>query len=389
MGEELTAAVAVLMLLAQIGELFVPIAHYLGLLIAASATLLATISLVRRPNFIPKVPEGTVERRRDHSETGYLLSQSCNAFPIGLLVLNPRKQIIWSNNMARKWFDDPNLHSLTCKDLLCTDRNCPACIVELALNGQPTHPIVRQYKMLDGPLLLQISAVHVRSSEDHEARVLLIAQDVTAEHLLSRRSSTGAVMMSDVLSQLTGLRGHEMRVHATNVARWSIAIARRLGVTYEEIDRIEAAALIHDIGKLAIPETILEKPGSLTPEERAIVETHPDLGAKIAADVPPLSDLASMIKHHHERWDGTGYPDRLEGAGIPLGARIIAVADVYEAMTSHRPYREALPTEDVIAYLVEARGTAFDAAVVDALLRELKTKGNGPSGGSWGGRKWD
>lgn len=381
MNKKLIVWVAALMLLAEIGEVFVPTAHYLGLLIAAGATLLFTISLARQSDDVAKVP-GTKRasvRRWDHSETGYLLSQSCNAFPIGLLVLNPKKQVIWSNKMAREWFDDPNLHSLTCQDLLCIDRNCPACIVGLAFDGQPTDPIVRQYRKLKSPLFLQISAVHTEPSEDHPERVLLIARDVSAEHLLSRQSSSGLIMMSDVLSQLSGLRDHEMRVHATNVARWSTTIARRLGVTYPETDRIEAAALIHDIGKLGIPESILGKPGSLTPEERAMVETHPDLGAEIAADVSPLSELAPIIRHHHERWDGTGYPNRLEGPGIPLGARILAVADVYDAMTSRRPHRDAASTESVIAYLTEARGQAFDPAVVDALLREVQAMGGRPS----------
>ncbi|MHB8946479.1 MAG: HD-GYP domain-containing protein [Bacillota bacterium] len=380
MGKTQTAVMAVLMMLTEIAEVFAPAIHYLSLLIAASAALLSTISLVSQPNGIPKVPEGVGERKRDRSETGYLLSQSYNALPIGILVLNSRKQVLSSNAMARKWFDDPHLHSLTCKDLICVERNCRDCIVEQALNDQLTDPIMRQYRTLHGPLFLQISAIHVKPSEDHGERVVLIAQDVTAERMLFRKSSSGTIALSETLARVSGLRDHQMRVHATSVARWSVRIARRLGVSYDQIDRIEAAALVHDIGKFAIPEKILGKPGALAPEERAIIETHPEIGAEAVAEIAPLSDLAPLIKHHHERWDGSGYPSRLQGPSIPLGSRIIAVADVFDAMISRRPYREALPERGAIAYLVEARGKAFDAAVVDALLGELEAKENNPSG---------
>lgn len=370
-----TVVMLALLLLAEIGEAFAPDMHYLSLSIATGAALWSAVYLGRHRNVNLKGREGIAKRKLELSEMGFLLSRSYNSLPIGILVLNARKQIVSSNARARKWFDDPNLHSLTCKDLICEDGNCQDCIVEQALNEQPTDPIIRQYRKLQGPLFLEIRTIHIKPLADHGERVLLVAQDVTARHLLARKSDADVIALAEALAQVAGLRDHELGVHATNVARWSAAIARRLGVAYEEVDRIEAAASVHDIGKMAIPEKILLKPGPLAPEERAIVETHPEIGAEVVANVGALSTLAPMVKHHHERWDGSGYPDRLKGPNIPLGARIIAVADVYDALVTRRPYREALPAEGAIAYLVEGRGKAFDSAVVGALLRELVVKG--------------
>jgi HD-GYP domain-containing protein (c-di-GMP phosphodiesterase class II) len=135
--------------------------------------------------------------------------------------------------------------------------------------------------------------------------------------------------------------------------------------------------LLHDVGKIGIPETILHKPGGLDPEEFQRMRDHPEIGARILEDVEGLAEVAPLVRYHQERWDGViggdfpGYPHGLAGEEIPLGARIIAVVDAYDAMTSDRPYRAAKPACDAIEELRRERGHQFDPAVVDAFLTLL------------------
>ena len=162
--------------------------------------------------------------------------------------------------------------------------------------------------------------------------------------------------------------------HSAAVAVYAREIARELGLSSEDQERIHLTGLVHDIGKVGLPPGILEKPGALTPDERLTMEQHSVIGERILSRVEDYaSDIATVVRHHHERVDGTGYPDGLTGDAIPLMARIIAVADAYDAMTSARPYRDAMPSGTALARLVEGVGAQFDAAVVSAFQRVLST----------------
>jgi diguanylate cyclase (GGDEF)-like protein len=151
-----------------------------------------------------------------------------------------------------------------------------------------------------------------------------------------------------------------------DVADLAEAVARRLGVSPDELSKIRQAAELHDVGKLAIPEEILSKPGTLTGDEWEFVKRHPLIGERILATAPDFGGSARLVRASHERWDGTGYPDRLTGAEIPLGARIISVCAAFEAMTSTRPYAPQLESEDAMSELVRGAGTQFDPEVVAA-----------------------
>ena len=158
--------------------------------------------------------------------------------------------------------------------------------------------------------------------------------------------------------------------HSRRVAEKARVIARAVGLRDKEIERIVAAALLHDVGKIhEVFGPILSKPGRLTPEEQVIMRTHPVKSAELAGTVTQLRDVVPLIRHHHENWDGTGYPDGLTGDDIPLGSRIIMFADTIDAMTTDRPYRAALDATSVRKELVRFRGTQFDPQICDALLR--------------------
>ncbi|HET8651992.1 MAG TPA: diguanylate cyclase [Gaiellaceae bacterium] len=158
--------------------------------------------------------------------------------------------------------------------------------------------------------------------------------------------------------------------HSTRVAELGAWIAQRLGLDQEQVELTRLAGSLHDLGKLAIPEEILRKPGPLTEPERLVLERHPQIGHRMLESLG-VDPVAEWVLHHHERWDGTGYPSRLRGEEIPLGARIIFVADAYDAMTSDRAYRGRLTPREAVAELERCAGSQFDPQIVAAFAREL------------------
>jgi putative nucleotidyltransferase with HDIG domain len=159
--------------------------------------------------------------------------------------------------------------------------------------------------------------------------------------------------------------------HAQRVTSYALALAQECIADPTLIRSIEMAALLHDIGKLGIPDRVLGKPGPLTGEEYAQVKQHVIIGADILSNVGLPPQLARIVRHHHENWDGSGYPDGLRGDEIPLGARVLAVVDCYDALTSDRPYRRELPHETAIAMIREGRGKMYDPQIADAFLSLL------------------
>ena len=156
--------------------------------------------------------------------------------------------------------------------------------------------------------------------------------------------------------------------HVRRVQTLSMIIAGQLGINDEsELRAIEAGALLHDTGKVAVPDYLLNKPGKLTPDEYELIKLHAPIGAEILKAVDFPYAVVPIVRHHHENWDGTGYPDGIKGEAIPIGARIISVVDCFDALTSDRPYRRALSDEDAIAIIQERRGTMYAPPVVDAL----------------------
>ncbi|MFL5920503.1 MAG: HD-GYP domain-containing protein [Gaiellaceae bacterium] len=163
--------------------------------------------------------------------------------------------------------------------------------------------------------------------------------------------------------------------HTEEVVRLAVAVAAELDLELEAVRNVELGAVLHDIGKVRVPEAILNKPGPLTEEEWTVMRTHPEVGERILQPIQSLQGILPIVRHHHERWDGTGYPDRLVGRAIPLGARIVAVCDAYRAMTEDRPYRKALAAADARRELSDGVGSQFDGDCVEALFRALDRRG--------------
>ena len=185
------------------------------------------------------------------------------------------------------------------------------------------------------------------------------------------RSEPEAVGVARALALVSGLRKGALEVHAESVADLSVRVAEKLGLPESLVLRCQLGGLLHDVGKVSIPDRILSKPGPLDDAEWAVMQTHPAIGEEIVRAVEALRDAAPAVRHHHERYDGTGYPDRLAASAIPIEARIVAAADAYSAMTADRPYSGARTPQEAMVELRRCAGSQLDPRVVSALLAVL------------------
>src|SRR5262249_40717507 len=157
--------------------------------------------------------------------------------------------------------------------------------------------------------------------------------------------------------------------HSERVARIAVELGRELGLSEDEVGDIYLAGLLHDVGKIGIRDTVLCKPGALTPEEFEHIKQHVTIGYTILSGLKQIRNLLPGVLYHHERYDGTGYPDKLAGEAIPLMARILAVADAYDAMSTNRPYRDSMPCRRVEEILIEGANKQWDGRIVDAFVK--------------------
>lgn len=160
--------------------------------------------------------------------------------------------------------------------------------------------------------------------------------------------------------------------HSDRVSEYSVLIGKYMGLPEDDLKTLRIGGLFHDVGKIGVPDSILLKTDKLTDDEYSEIKNHPTIGAHILSTATIFQDLIPIVKHHHEKYDGTGYPSKLAGEDIPFFARIAAVADTFDAMTSKRTYRDALPLDVVIAEIERCKGTQFDPKIADVFLDILK-----------------
>jgi response regulator RpfG family c-di-GMP phosphodiesterase len=172
----------------------------------------------------------------------------------------------------------------------------------------------------------------------------------------------------EAIATAVEVRGAEIEGHGQRVSLYTVAAARRLGIDGDELEQLRWGAILHDVGMIAVPDAILLKPDQLLPQEWALVRAHPDHGVRLLQHVPGLGSALSIVRFHHERFDGAGYPLGLRGTAIPIGARIFAVADALDAITTDRPYRPTRTWEQARVEILQGRGSHFDPTVVDAFL---------------------
>ena len=221
---------------------------------------------------------------------------------------------------------------------------------------------------------LQLSVSLGCSSKTKEEEDLQLTLRQAEEWMYHQKLLEGSSYRNAVISTLLATlyeKSMETEAHAERLKDYCQAVGKALKMTGEEMNELALLAVLHDIGKVGIPEAILQKPGPLTPPEWTEMRRHSEIGYRIAQSAPELSVVAEYILSHHERWDGEGYPRKLKGEEIPLFCRILAVADAYDAMTNDRVYRKALPREDALAELNKNAGTQFDPVVVELFVHSL------------------
>jgi HD-GYP domain-containing protein (c-di-GMP phosphodiesterase class II) len=183
------------------------------------------------------------------------------------------------------------------------------------------------------------------------------------ESLVAQRTS-----LICAFNQLLDLKDLNTGVHSTRLAEWGMRVGQELGLEDGALRDLEIAALLHDIGKIGIPDSILRKPAKLDDTEYSLMKRHPEYGWAVLRMLPGFDRAALYILHHHESFDGAGYPAKLAGSEIPLASRIVSVTDAFDAMVSSRPYRRGLPFEEAVRRLTQASGTQFDPSVVESFL---------------------
>jgi diguanylate cyclase (GGDEF)-like protein/putative nucleotidyltransferase with HDIG domain len=205
--------------------------------------------------------------------------------------------------------------------------------------------------------------------EDEKKRVEVEKAHVEAEKRHVEEVSALHVRTIEALALAIDAKDHTTHKHLHRVRTYAIEVAKELGLGENDIDALRAAALLHDVGKLAVPDHIINKPGRLTPEEFEKMKIHPIVGAEILEKVAFPYSVAPIVRSHHEKWDGSGYPDGLQGEQIPIGARILAAVDCLDALASDRQYRKALPLDEAMKRVAEDSGTAFDPKIIKILQR--------------------
>jgi diguanylate cyclase (GGDEF)-like protein len=219
---------------------------------------------------------------------------------------------------------------------------------------------------------MNIEEDHVGAFDEDDARLAQLVADQLGAAVRSaelyEQLERAYLGTAEALAEALEARDARLAEPGASIVRWCKAVGEQLGMEPPALRDLRYGAALHDIGTIAVPQAILDKPGPLEPAEREVVERHPLVAQRILAPVDYLTGVATLIRHAHERWDGTGYPDGLSGDAIPLGARVILACDAYHAMLSDRPYRPALPAEEARAELRRNAGGQFDPQVVDALL---------------------
>jgi HD-GYP domain-containing protein (c-di-GMP phosphodiesterase class II) len=238
----------------------------------------------------------------------------------------------------------------------------------LELAGACSLGVAQWHEPLDAAALLEhADRALLLAKRTGKGRVAVANADVERELALlhAHRGSPAAVL---ALAAAIEERDSYTREHSDSVVHLARGVAMILGLPTAKVERIAHAALLHDVGKLAVPNEILHKRGPLTDEEWAVMAEHPVAGERILLRIPELAAVAPIVRHEHEHWDGSGYPDRLKGRNIPVGSRIILACDAWEAMITPRPYRRAMTREQALAELHHGSGQIYDPEVVDALL---------------------
>lgn len=250
---------------------------------------------------------------------------------------------------------------------------CHVTDMETWQQGLTFHCEVNSLMLNDEPRIYDVLKIPLYWSDGSRQGMVIVGRDITEIRSNERKLINAYDSTLEGWAMAVEMRDKSTEDHTRRVVVLTEKLARAVGISEKEIVHIRRGAMLHDIGKIGVPDSILNKPFGLTEEEMKIMQQHPERARQMLANIDFLSPSLDIPYCHHERWDGNGYPRGLMGDEIPLSARIFSVVDVWDALTSDRPYRKAWTSADALAYLIEQAGKSFDAHIVDIFLANIDT----------------
>lgn len=294
--------------------------------------------------------------------------------PGAVMVLKPDFTIIDINQTVTKvtGLESNAISGKKCYEILGAGAICRDCVVQKSLiSGKPEAGTRIEYKADGKQLFGKQTAIPIKDQNGHIKYIYEIVIDISQEVTLEKENSEILMDIVTALAHLIESRDPSTGTHSFNVQRIALRIGECLQLTDKKLKELGIAAILHDIGKIGIPESILNKPEALTAFEYSIIKQHSQIGYEAIKHIKRLKKVSDAILDHHEHYDGNGYPNRKSKEEISLIARIISVADVFEALTAERVYRKAVSKQQAIKVIKEGKGKQFDPKVVDAMVEVL------------------
>lgn len=314
------------------------------------------------------------ERTYELVRRNNLLNIIIDNTPAAYVVIDKSFNIVYASKFTKQLtgYSENELMSKKCYEIFGNGSVCPGCAVEKCfLSGKKETHLKLEKDKFGNPKYLMSIAIPLFNEQGELDRVLEIAMDRTEELLLQNQLKDDFFRVIQMLSSIIEAKDTYTANHSENVKNLSLAIAEELRLTDDEKSEILIAASLHDIGKVGVNDSILNKEGALTREEYDLVKKHPVIGEKILSNIQSFTRVTQYVRHHHEHFDGSGYPDGLKGNEIPLGARIISIADAFDAMFSNRSYRKALSIRFITRELKRCAGKQFDPELVDIFIKTI------------------
>ncbi len=299
--------------------------------------------------------------------------------PVGYAILDRNLRVHYVNDFYLKLrkYEYAQVIGNFCYNVFNNGSRCSQCTVIAALQSGKRSFLARKDYLVDGaPKYIDDYAIPIMNQDGSFDFVLEVLIDRSKEMLIREENQNIFIKNIELLTSLLEKKDLYTYNHSSNVTNISMKLARWIGLEEEEIQEIRLAALLHDLGKIVIPDRIINKPTPLTKEEFAEIKRHPDEAFKLLVNLSRFNNIKHIVHHHHERWDGKGYPDGLAGEQIPFASRLLALADTYDAITSTRSYRDALAHEDAIQEIMNNSGSQFDPSLARVFLEMMEYEYN-------------
>ncbi len=291
------------------------------------------------------------------------------------VLIDKNFNIIYSNDYIKELtgFNSYEVLNKKCFNYFGTGKICVGCSTEKCINTKEKETHVKMEKTRDGKTIyIEVISVPIINESTKEVDMVLeIICDRTNEYTLMERQSNEFTRLVEVFGDMIDIKDPNIANHSHNVRQISDIISDSMKLSPIMKRNIYISASLHDIGKIGISDIILNKPGRLNYDEFNIIKTHPEIGAKILFKIDGFENIGKFVLHHHEKYDGSGYPNKLIGDNIPLESRIISIADSFDAMISSRVYKASMSIDSVVEELIKCKGTHFDPIIVDIVLANL------------------